>query len=1458
MRNLLIVFYTIALTSTYSYSQGCLPNGIRFESQIEISNFSVNNPDCTVLESYLEVGTAFLPGTNNPPITNLLPLSQVEEIKGYLRINSYTNIKNFRGLENLTKIGGDLYVGNGFKMDSFEGLSSLDSIMGSVRINYSDVTALSGLSNLKYIGGSIIINNAPITDLDIPNLNHLGGLSLIDCPSLEDLNGFQNLTEINSILLDNMENLSEISGFTSLQKITGKLELTERHNLTDVGGLSSVDSIGTLKFFSTYSTTLSFPNLTEVGDLIYESISQQTLEEHPKLDTIHNNLEILYTSATNILWGDNIKAIKGGLVISNNSNLESITGLENIEGLQDLTITQNYSLISLNGFNAYTSLRNVTIDRSIKNIAGLQSLQEVANLDIETTNTIETTAGFQQLTIVHNNASIKSSTVLGLKAFDALTEIGNNFYFASYTSPTGSEDHYIFPNLTTIGGDLSLEHINGLSTFKSIETIGGTLSFLHCYIQDFSGFEKLAQVNRIKLDNTDATSFDNLSSFAGDSTSLVITKLRDNPNLAGLESVTSLKGLSFYDNDNVESVAGLSGLTKIHETFYLSDNEDLHSLAPMSNLKSVGSLYFTDSDLDTLLRAIETITGSIDMRDISSLENLDDLQSLKHLGNGLKLDDNPSLKNLDGFQNIETFSGSIVLTSNDRLNDINGLASIPNPELIDYIQIRFNNDLDECNLNVFCEYLQLLDKESEISGNGESCDEDGIYCSEYSISGYFFYDENENGIKDDNEHGLSYGCAYIREKEKTIKVDAQGLYHFYAFVDSTYTIDYKLYPAIPSFIDNWQLTTAPNHTITFSKGDPQNSQLNFGFTPTYISNTCINFSSYSFTSQEKIDAFPYEYPWCNVLNSKLYIKEDEDGNILDLSPFSQLSYVRDEVTVRENNELESLIGLHNIQHIDDDLILSSLPKVDDLGALSQLKTLNGRLSIRGIDQIENLYGIANLDHTTVSNLSIRYNDILSVCDVPFVCKYISANPETYTINANASECNEEELGGCIDDFIGGIVFYDTNGNKIKDANDYGVPQYPIQIDGNTILSTQMGNYYIYGEMGNQYNMSIELKPEFELTTDSLEYTEVYEMGISTNDHDFGIRYKEEVKQSTLNISSGNTRCFETINFIPTITNEGTPVINSRMEFTLDPRTRLVGYLVEPTGFDTLNHVYWWESDTLYTYQTISQTLKIEMPDFNAIGDTLHFELSLFEGDDVTPLNTYHYSSIVRCSYDPNDKQVNPMGLGDENYTLFNDSLLTYTIRFQNTGNDYAKNIRITDTLSHQLDVETFKVVNSSFPVLTSINGPYVEFSFRDIYLPDSTTNEAGSHGFVTYEIETISDLPEDEVIQNTAHIYFDFNPPIVTNTTLNTMVSMYPEVVSTKEITYLDVTLVPNPTRDIFSIVNQSGKAIKESRIYNQQGVLIIEYKNQESIDISALTPGYYIVNILLDDNVVSIPLIKM
>ena len=54
-------------------------------------------------------------------------------------------------------------------------------------------------------------------------------------------------------------------------------------------------------------------------------------------------------------------------------------------------------------------------------------------------------------------------------------------------------------------------------------------------------------------------------------------------------------------------------------------------------------------------------------------------------------------------------------------------------------------------------------------------------------------------------------------------------------------------------------------------------------------------------------------------------------------------------------------------------------------------------------------------------------------------------------------------------------------------------------------------------------------------------------------------------------------------------------------------------------------------------------------------------------------------------------------------------------------------------------------------------------------LPDSTCCEEDSHGLVSYLIRPLPDLDPGTVIENTAYIYFDNNPPIITNTTWNTI-----------------------------------------------------------------------------------------
>src|SRR6185436_15041275 len=69
------------------------------------------------------------------------------------------------------------------------------------------------------------------------------------------------------------------------------------------------------------------------------------------------------------------------------------------------------------------------------------------------------------------------------------------------------------------------------------------------------------------------------------------------------------------------------------------------------------------------------------------------------------------------------------------------------------------------------------------------------------------------------------------------------------------------------------------------------------------------------------------------------------------------------------------------------------------------------------------------------------------------------------------------------------------------------------------------------------------------------------------------------------------------------------------------------------------------------------------------------------------------NQTVTCSFDPNDKSVEPEGEGVLHYVLKN-SDLDYLIRFQNTGNDTAYLVYIADTIDPSLDINTLEVIAS--------------------------------------------------------------------------------------------------------------------------------------------------------------------
>ncbi|GAB3222423.1 hypothetical protein GCM10027346_00190 [Hymenobacter seoulensis] len=170
-------------------------------------------------------------------------------------------------------------------------------------------------------------------------------------------------------------------------------------------------------------------------------------------------------------------------------------------------------------------------------------------------------------------------------------------------------------------------------------------------------------------------------------------------------------------------------------------------------------------------------------------------------------------------------------------------------------------------------------------------------------------------------------------------------------------------------------------------------------------------------------------------------------------------------------------------------------------------------------------------------------------------------------------------------------------------------------------------------------------------------------------------------------------------------------------------------------------------------------------------------MQAFPLDDTEPEKAVDCQPIVD-SFDPNDKQVAPVGLTAEHYTPTN-TPLRYQLRFQNTGTDVAYRVEVVDTLAADLDVSTLKLESSSHPYRLNVSGknrPVLTFTFDNIMLPDSTRDVLGSNGFVQFSVKPKAGLAPKTRIENVADIIFDYNEPVRTNTTVNRIFDVPPTV----------------------------------------------------------------------------------
>ena len=294
-----------------------------------------------------------------------------------------------------------------------------------------------------------------------------------------------------------------------------------------------------------------------------------------------------------------------------------------------------------------------------------------------------------------------------------------------------------------------------------------------------------------------------------------------------------------------------------------------------------------------------------------------------------------------------------------------------------------------------------------------------------------------------------------------------------------------------------------------------------------------------------------------------------------------------------------------------------------------------------------------------------------------------------------------------------------------------------------------------------------------------------------------------------------------------------------------------GWLVIPSSvkLEKVNVPYTTSNDTLYFALDANYSNGGIHLSFLANNLVLGQELTMCAGiigkqtENQLANNTTCYTVTVVGSYDPNDKRMFLNNVEHSEDISLSDETLDYIIRFQNTGTADAIHVYVLDTISENLDLASFQLLTTSHVSnVTYLGNRVFKFGFSYIHLPDSTTNELLSHGYIHYRIKQAATNSPGTVIKNTAYIYFDFNPAVVTNTTTNRIHVQVAELNQLKKNNFI---VFPNPVEDKLTI--QSEDIIQKVNVINLEGKSLHSVENASKsldLDMNQLNSGVYLIEI--------------
>lgn len=359
--------------------------------------------------------------------------------------------------------------------------------------------------------------------------------------------------------------------------------------------------------------------------------------------------------------------------------------------------------------------------------------------------------------------------------------------------------------------------------------------------------------------------------------------------------------------------------------------------------------------------------------------------------------------------------------------------------------------------------------------------------------------------------------------------------------------------------------------------------------------------------------------------------------------------------------------------------------------------------------------------------------------------------------------------------IEGLLFVDTDADGIRDPGELPLPLHGLvaQPGPVTAMSASDGTYRLLTDVGTHAVTPVQdglwaISPGSNGISVELTVAEAVAEGI-----DIGVVPVVDSTLFNVAVSTTAAPCGSNATRTLTVMNIGTTMPSGEFCYTLDEVNQFVSSTPAPDSQS--GNTYCWDlADMGYNASFVVQ-MELTLPSIDFINATIADSAHVQELDangTVLQDQRWDWNQVVTCSYDPNKKEVHPAGNGPHGVVDVSTRYLDYTIHFQNTGTAPAHNVVLHDVLQPALEGGELQVLAFSHePTLVQVNADNdLVVRFDGIMLPDSSSDPLGSQGFFSFRVPLLDEAGHITVIDNTAGILFDNNEPVITNTTITTLV----------------------------------------------------------------------------------------